>query len=148
MSHKLTIGRFDKADFPLLQLHDVDVKIDTGAYGCSIHCDHIEEFELDGQKAIKFQLLDPSHPNYNHKEFISNDYILKTVKSSTGVPEERFVITTTILLFKTEYSIRLSLTNRGEMRFPVLLGRTLLNKNFLVDTSRTNLSYKHKAQNL
>ena len=35
---KKVIGRIDKADFPLLGLFDIDVKIDTGAYTSSIHC--------------------------------------------------------------------------------------------------------------
>ena len=34
---KKTIGRIDKADFPALDLFDIDIKIDTGAYTSSIH---------------------------------------------------------------------------------------------------------------
>jgi len=40
-------------------------------------------------------------------------------------------------LIKTEFS----LTQRSGMRYPILLGRKLLNKNFMVDTS---LKYVHK----
>ena len=146
MSQKYTIGRTDKADFPEFGLEEIDVKIDTGAYGCSIHCDHIEEIEENGVKRIHFQLLDPKHEQYNHKPFSTEHYTVKTVKSSTGVPEERFVIESEIRLFNLVFPIRMSLTNRGEMRYPVLLGRTLLNGNFIVDTAKTNLSYKHKTK--
>jgi len=38
-----TIGRIDKADFPELNLQNIEVKIDTGAYTSAIHCDYIEE---------------------------------------------------------------------------------------------------------
>lgn len=143
---KKTLGRVDRVDFPDLHLEEIDVKIDTGAYGCSIHCDHIEEVEVEGQKHIRFQLLDPTHPNYNHRKFEFSQYKTKIVKSSSGVPEERFVIQTRVLLFNELHSINLSLTNRGEMKYPVLLGRTLLNGKFVVDTSRTNLSFKHKGE--
>ncbi len=143
---KLTIGRIDKADFEEFGLEEIDVKIDTGAYGCAIHCDHIEEIVEKGEKLLRFQLLDPEHPKYNHKSFTTPNYTVKTVKSSTGVPEERFVINTEINLFDKNFNIRLSLTDRGEMRYPVLLGRTLLNGNFIVDTSKTNVSFKRKKR--
>ena len=42
---KIVIGRFEKADFPLLDLENISIKIDTGAYTSSIHCDNIVEKE-------------------------------------------------------------------------------------------------------
>jgi len=143
---KRTIGRVDKADFPSLNLENIHVKIDTGAYGCSIHCDHIEEIVLEGQKALRFQLLDPKHPAYNHRQYTVHNYSEKVVKSSTGIPEKRFVVKADILLFNQLYPIKLSLTNRGEMKYPVLLGRTLLNGQFVVDSAKKNLSYKLKTE--
>jgi hypothetical protein len=124
---------------------DLDVKVDTGAFGCAIHCDHIEEVDHNGVRAIRFQLLDPMHSQYNHKEFTIEQYKTKLVKSSNGLIQERYVFETRILLFNTLFTIELSLTNRMEMRYPVLLGRHLLNRRFVVDTARTNLSYKKKA---
>ncbi|MGB0428844.1 MAG: ATP-dependent zinc protease [Bacteroidia bacterium] len=146
MKHKLTIGRFDKADFLDFGLENLDVKIDTGAYGCSIHCDYIEEVDEGGKNIIKFRLLDPEHLLYTGKTISANNYTKKTVKSSSGKPENRFVVVTKIRLFNQVFEIKISLTNRGEMKFPVLLGRTLLSRNFIVDTARTNLSYKEKIK--
>ncbi|MEO2061132.1 MAG: peptidase, partial [Mesonia sp.] len=40
---KKTIGRVDKADFPELGLNEIAIKIDTGAYTSSIHCEDIHE---------------------------------------------------------------------------------------------------------
>ncbi len=143
---KKIIGRRDKADFPCLLLSNIDVKIDTGAYTSSIHCEHIEEIQVEGEKAIRFRLLDSTHPEYNNKEFTFPDYRQKLVKNSFGVTEKRYVIETTITLFGEEIRSAFTLSERGEMKYPVLLGRKLLNRRFLVDTMKINLSYKEKLK--
>ena len=141
MKNKILIGRKDVADFPELELENIDVKIDTGAFTSSIHCYHIEELEQNGEKVIQFQLLDPSHEQYNDKVFVFKNFKLKSIKSSTGHAESRYIIKTNITLFGKFYPIELSLSERGEMKYPVLLGRKLLRKNFIVDVSKKNLSY-------
>ncbi|PJA06992.1 MAG: peptidase, partial [Flavobacteriales bacterium CG_4_10_14_0_2_um_filter_35_18] len=52
---KTLLGRTDIVDFPKLNLFNIDVKIDTGAYTSSFHCHHIEL----SNGVLKFQLLDP-----------------------------------------------------------------------------------------
>lgn len=141
---KITIGRVDKADFPELHLTEIDIKVDTGAYTSAIHCHKIEEVGAEGDKFIKFTLLDPSHSHYNEKEFIVKNYKKKKVKSSFGTSEQRFVISTKIQLFNETFPIELTLSERGEMKYPVLLGRKLLAKKFIVDPSKRNLSFKSK----
>ena len=141
------IGRSDKADFPELSLSDIDVKIDTGAYTSSLHSHKIKEFELDGEKYVCFQILDPSHPQYQEKEYKTKRFKKKLVKNSFGESEERFIVETIIVLFGEEYPIYLSLSERSDMKFPILIGRRLLNRRFMVDSSKTNLSYRQKRKN-
>ena len=148
MCKKLTIGRKDKADFPELDLLNIDVKVDTGAYTSSIHCHDITEYEKDGEKYVKFDLLDPSHPEYNEKEFKTKNYYIKSIKSSSGESEERFIIKTIIKLFNCDFETEFSLTDRSYMKTPVLLGRKLLANKFIVDVSKTNLSFKRKTKAL
>lgn len=141
MKEKIIIGRKDIANFPELGLENIAVKIDTGAYTSSIHCHQIEEIEHEGQPAIRFQLLDPSHEMYNEKVFVFHNFKLKTIKSSIGQSELRYIIKTKISMFGKRFPIELSLSERGDMRYPVLLGRKLLRKRFLVDPAEQNLSY-------
>lgn len=140
------IGRIDNADFPELNLLDINIKVDTGAYTSSIHCHDAKEIELDGEKYIEFKLLDPSHPQYNSKVFKVKNYEVKSIKSSFGAVEQRFIVNTKIVIFEREYSIKLSLSERSDMRIPILLGRRFLNKKFIVDTSLKNLSFKLKSE--
>ncbi|MFT4980285.1 MAG: hypothetical protein ACI9UR_000118 [Bacteroidia bacterium] len=141
------LGRVDIADFEEFELEDIKLKMDTGAYTSSIHTHDIQEVELDGEKYIEFKLLDPSHPLYQDRVFRTRDFKQKKVKSSFGTVEERYVIETTITIFDKVYPIQLSLSERGNMKYPILMGRRFLNKKFIVDTSLKNVSYKLKTSN-
>lgn len=136
------IGRLESIDFPEWELFDIDAKIDTGAYTSSLHCHHIQSYEKEGKEYVKFNLLDPSHETYNDKLFKLPIHRTKVVKSSNGETEERYVVKTAVKLFDKLLQAELSLTDRSEMRYPVLIGRKLLNGRFLVDVSRKYLSKK------
>lgn len=143
---KRTIGRKDKADFPEFGISEIDIKIDTGAYTSSIHCHHIEEKEINGKSFLTFRLLDPSHQEYNEKLFKVSNYKRKIVKNSFGTSENRFILKTTIKIFGEVFPIELSLSERENMKYPVLIGRKLLNRRFVVDSTKTNLSHKMKVK--
>lgn len=142
MKKKTTIGRKDKAHFPELGLKDIDIKMDTGAYTSAIHCQKIEIKEIEEKEVLVFTLLDPSHPQYNNREFSTDKFRDKWIKNSFGSSEKRFVIETDIKLFGKKYPIELSLSKRGEMRFPILIGRRFLMGKFIVDSSKYDLSFK------
>ncbi len=143
-TEKRLIGRRDKVDFPRMRLYDIDAKIDTGAYTSSIHCHNIKVKEKDGQKYVTFNLLDPSHPDYDEKRFRVKLHAIRNVKSSFGISEKRCIIKTSIRLFGENYDIEISLSDRSKMGKPILLGRKLLKEGFVVDVTKSNLSYKHK----
>jgi hypothetical protein len=133
---KPIIGRFERVNFIELDLLDIDAKIDTGAYSSAIHCHDIWEDETSN--TLHFKLLDPSHPDYNEKDIQFKNYSKTVVKSSTGIKESRFKINTNIQVGKKIYATNFTLTDRSNMRFPVLLGRVIL-KRFLVDASKKYL---------
>ncbi|MGD8427136.1 MAG: RimK/LysX family protein [Balneolaceae bacterium] len=134
------IGRVEGIDFPEWDLQDIDAKVDTGAYTSSLHCHHIKSYRENGKEYVKFNLLDPSHDTYNDKLFKWPVYRKKTIKSSNGSREERFIVKTKVKIFESIFTAELSLTDRSEMRYPILLGRKLLNNRFLVDVSKKYIS--------
>lgn len=137
---KQLIGRIDTVDFPELALENIAIKIDTGAYTSSIHCDNI--VEEDG--ILKCSFLDIEHPLYHKKIFTFKDYKHINVKSSNGMAQERYAIKSTVKLFGKVYKISLSLIDRSDMKFPVLIGRKFLNGKFIVDPVLENLSFKEE----
>ena len=65
-------------------------------------------------------------------------------KSSNGQTELRVFVKTKIIFFNKEHEIELSLTNRSEMKYPILVGRKFLKNKFLVDVSKKHLSNKEE----
>lgn len=133
------MGRNEYISIPELEFYDIEAKIDTGADSCSIHCD---EIYLNENGTVHFKLLDDSHPNYSQEDIVMPVHKIKKVKSSNGKSEERIFIKTAISIVGKTYMAEISLTNRKDMKYPMLIGRKFLEKRFLVDVS---LKYKKKV---
>jgi hypothetical protein len=144
MKAKKLIGRSDKVDLPELDLYDLDAKIDTGAYTSAIHCHKIKVVIKNGKRFLHFVLLDPAHPAYNEKPLYFENFTKRTIKNSFGQSERRFIIKTTVEIFGKSIRTEISLSNRGNLKFPVLLGRKFLQGRFYVDVSVFNISFRNK----
>lgn len=145
--NKIIIGRKDIADFPDIGFNQVQVKIDTGAYTSSIHCRSIEV----KNEELFCVFLDEKHPEYSLETHRFKNFKTIKVKSSNGIVQNRYEIKSEIKIFNKTYPISLSLTDRKDMKFPVLLGRKFLNPKFIVDPSLIDLSHKnhiHEYQNI
>lgn len=128
------IGRWVYIDIPAAGFQNVRAKVDTGAYRSSLHCDFIEQFERDGVKYVKVQITDLSgHPisDYVTLKQKSTTY----VKSSNGEAQQRPIVELDVIINTKQYTAEFSLSNREDMKFPILLGRKLLRGNFVVDVS-------------
>lgn len=137
MKNKKIVGRIELVSIPCLGLYDIDAKIDTGADSNALHCDNIH---IDDENYVHFQLLDDVHPSYHDKKIKLPIYKIKKVKSSNGEVEKRPSIKIKILFFNKEYETIISLTDRGNMKYPMLIGRKFLVNKFLVDVSKKYLS--------
>lgn len=142
----IVIGRRDRIDLPGLGFRNLKAKVDTGAYGSAIHCSRIEVVNRGGKARLSFVLLDPEHPLYKDEVHWVENFREKRVKSSSGESEQRYMITTPVVVFGKRISTDFSLTDRSDMKYPVLLGRKFLRKRFVVDVRLRDLSYKRKRK--
>lgn len=136
---KRIIGRTEMVDLPSIPWNQVPCRIDTGAYRSSMHCDDIHLNENpDGSQTlvVTFQGED-SHSEKHFSRFSET-----SVKSSNGIAETRYLVALPVRIFGTDFITEFTLTNRTEMKFPVLLGRTFLRHGFIVDVRKTNQSFK------
>ena len=128
---RITVGVLEKVLFPDLGGIEVLAKIDTGAYTGALHCTKIRLVETTDGKSLHFSPFD--HPEI---EVASREFKKRIVKSSNGGLQQRYFIKTTIKIKGKTYPITLSLADRSEMKWPVLIGRRFLRaNNFLVDAS-------------
>lgn len=125
-------------DLPDLGVENIHAKIDTGAYRSSVHCKKVHQ---EGD-TLKFTL----HTDSGYKEYETKDWTRKTVKSSNGKAQKRYVIKANIRIFGKNYKTSISLTDRSKMKNPLLIGRRMLKGRFIVDVSQTNLSFQRKLE--
>ncbi len=144
VGEKTIIGRREIANLPQFGLNHVDVKVDSGAYTSSIHVSSCKEVELEGATLLEVIFLDENHSAFDNEKHYFQEYRIKKVKSSNGHEQLRYFIKCTIELLGRKIKTEFSLTERKGMRYPILLGRKLLNKRFLIDTSLVNVSKKNK----
>lgn len=126
---KKIIGSFEQVAFPDFSIDDMTAKIDTGAYTGALHCTKIQETKDEKGRVLTFSPFD--HPEIT---VTTTDFALRHVRSSNGNRQKRYFIQTHIAIRGETYPIALSLADRSEMKWPVLVGRRFLRRNhFLVD---------------
>lgn len=110
--------------------NDLDARIDTGAAYSSIGAFDITVLETK----IFFSIMD----GQKEKRFVSQKLETKSIKSSLG-KEERHMVYMLVTIGRREFHSKFSLANRKTMKYPVLIGRSLLSDNFIVDPSAAYL---------
>ncbi|MDB5163656.1 MAG: peptidase [Candidatus Saccharibacteria bacterium] len=135
------IGAFEVVSFPLLGMHDLVAKIDTGADTGALHVTHLEEVKpTKGQQGVlSFRLL--------NKKVMTHEYFHKNlVRSSSGHVEDRYFIKTEIAISGVTYPITIGLTDRSSMKRAVLIGKRFLSEQkFLVDV-RLHDTYRYAGR--
>ena len=126
------VGWRELVHLPDLGLHGVPAKIDTGARTSSLHGEVLEEFERDGQKYVRFAVDFDRQQVRQVCEAVHVD--VRGITSSNGKTEYRYVIKTPLKIGDLEFRAEISLANRRDMRFPMLIGRSSLRRRFMVDS--------------
>jgi hypothetical protein len=135
----LLIGWKEYLDFPDWRLRRVKVKIDTGARTSALDALSYDLRETNSGLVADLQLaLSRKHPERVTRVRVP---VLKTVLvcSSTGIREQRPLIETLVRLGPVTKRIRVTITKRSGMLFRMILGRTALEGDFVVDVSKKYL---------
>lgn len=135
----LVAGWREWVGLPELGVIWVKAKVDTGARSSALHAYDVVVLERDGVEYADFEI----HP-WQRSELDSRRVELpivdrRIVRSSTGHEEERPVVRTKIRIVGLDVDAELTLTNRDEMGFRMLVGREALRGRLLVDPGRSYL---------
>jgi hypothetical protein len=139
----LLIGWKEYVELPDWGLRRLKIKVDTGARTSVLD---VAGYELQdrpgrGTVALLRLALNRKHPErLTLVEAPVLDFI--TVTSSLGVSEQRPLFETRLRLGPVLKTIRLTVTNRSDMIFRMLLGRKALAGDFVVDVSQKYLLKK------
>ena len=140
---KSLIGWREWVGLPELGVAWVKAKVDSGARSSSLHA---WDVRVDEDVAVvRFSV----HPFQDDDEFtvpVTATLVdVRDVRSSNGEVERRPIVATRAVIGGVVAPIELSLANRDEMGFRMLLGREALRRRFLVDAGRSFLGGGSKA---
>lgn len=136
------IGWREWLSLPELGIAKIKAKIDTGARTSALHAFSLEPLLVDGKHKIRFD-IHPFQQDINIVKTCIADVIDKRlVTDSGGHCEERYVILTPITLGTHTWPIEITLTEREDMLFRMLLGRSALRKRFIINPARSFVTTK------
>jgi hypothetical protein len=134
-----TVGWREWIALPDLGVARIKAKVDTGARSSAIHAYNMRIYDRGGRPYVRFD-IHPLQRATDHAVVARAEIVaIRNIRSSSGQIELRPVIRTTAALGEQTWTIELTLTNRDEMGFRMLLGRQAVRGRFLVDGGRSYL---------
>ncbi len=133
------IGSEEWCVFEEIGIPAIKARIDSGAKTSSIQAANAKVFERGGQEYVKFEVYPIQENRSINIECEARLVDRRTVKSSSGIAEQRFVIKTPVTIGQDTFDIELTLANRDTMEFRMLLGREALNHRYVVNSAETYL---------
>lgn len=129
------VGWRELVHLPELGLHGVPAKIDTGARTSSLHGTVIDTFKRDGENYVRFAVDFPQHNVRQVCEAVHIDW--RGITSSNGETQRRMIIKTPLQIGDVTFRAEISLADRSDMKFPMLIGRSSLRRRFVVDSGHS-----------
>jgi predicted deacylase len=139
---KVCAGWVEHVALPNLGIARLKAKIDTGARTSALHVSRMKVVDTDGGPGRR-PILEITVPGGARGarpikvRAAVREYVV--VRDTSGRMERRPVIETGLHIGPFKKRILVTLTNRGDMLFPMLIGRTALGPGIVVDPSRRYL---------
>lgn len=136
------IGWREWVALPDIGIQKIKAKIDTGARSSSLHAFNIRIFKKGPDKWARFQIQPVQRKTDNPVTVEAKILEFRSIRSSNGISVTRPVILTHMEFLGATWPIELTLSNRDEMGFRMLIGREAVRGKFLVDAGRSFLGGK------
>lgn len=137
MKTGFTLGWEEWLALPELGLPAIKAKVDTGAKTSALHASVIEPFGPANNPQVRFMI----RPDYNNPARIvtcsARVIDRRQVTSSNGAAELRYVISTPVQIGDQTWPIEITLTNREDRTHRMLLGRSAISDEMVIDPNRS-----------
>ena len=146
--HLSVIGLREWINLPDLGMVGLRAKIDTGASTSALHASDIQPFQRDGEAWVRFTAHFGTQVQRRHR-CEAPLVTIKTIKSSNGQAQVRYVIRTQLSLGDRIWPVEFTLACRKTMRYRVLLGsKALVDAQLVVNPALTYVQDKPLLTNL
>jgi hypothetical protein len=129
---KTVLGWSEFVALPDWDIGRIRAKVDTGARTSALHVENLTHLP-DGW--VSFQVVAHAKTDRRHRVTTRVERLAR-VRSSTGQYTERCFVKTTLRIGPVEKEIEISLVSREKMQYRMLLGRTALDKDFVIDVGQ------------
>lgn len=134
-----TAGWREWASLPGIGVPWIKAKLDTGARTSALHAFDIEELRRDGEDWVRFGVRPWQESEEDAVTVECPVHDRRRVRSSSGHTQERIVVLMDLVLLGRTVTAEMTLSNRDQMGFRMLIGREALRHGFLVDPGESFL---------
>lgn len=133
LPRKQVVGWREWVALPQIGVQRIKAKLDTGARSSALHAFNVKPQQRDGKYLVEFDV----HPLQRNDEVcmtcVAEAVDYRWITNSGGGREKRFVIVTGLQMGDDIWPIEVTLTDRDQMGFRMLIGRTAMERRLVID---------------
>ena len=145
-SKRRVLGWREWVSLPCLGIATIKAKLDTGAKTSALHAWDLSHHTVDGRPWLRFRVSSKQRNKDTSVECEAPISDERWVTNSSGMGERRYIITTDLKIGPSSWPIELSLTDRGGMEFPMIIGREAMRERLLVDPMASYLAGRRRKR--
>ncbi|MHA3979712.1 ATP-dependent zinc protease family protein [Halovulum sp. GXIMD14794] len=139
MDDRMIVGWREWVQLPATGRGFIRAKMDTGARTSALHAYGLRTEHADGADWALFHLL--GRKGEAEQRFLIKEY--RSIRSSNGMTEDRPVIALDMCMGGHTWQVEVTLTDREQMAYRMLVGREAMSGRILVDPSRSHILGRH-----
>lgn len=148
---KTAVGWREWVALPTLGIRAIKAKFDTGARTSSLHAFDVETYLVDGEEWVEFTVRPLQRNSVVRHHCLAKVIDRRWVTNPGGRRQKRIVIASDVRIGDDDWPIEINLTDRDEMGFRLLIGRTAMHGRLVVDPGTSYRlgrpkSRRHKAR--
>jgi len=133
------IGWRERASLPDLGITNIVFKSDTGAKTSSLHAFDIELYKKGSQQWVRFNTNLKAPNDLSAIKCDAKVVDFREITTSSGHTQVRPVIKTCMILGDIKLKIELTLSDRSQLRYKMLLGRRAMRNRLIVNPSKFHI---------
>jgi len=147
MSEKQVVGWREWVALPQIGVQRIKAKLDTGARSSALHAFNVKPLRRDGKYFVQFDVHPIQRNDEIYRTCVAEAVDYRWITNSGGGREKRFVIVTGLQMGGDTWPVEVTLTDRDQMGFRMLIGRTAMERRLIIDPTASYRLGKPRRSN-